>query len=55
MARRCVYCNRIITEERKFVSQSVIDAMIEEGILDKDFEKNEPLPICSDCLDSFSD
>lgn len=55
MARRCVYCNRIITEDLKFVSQSVIDTMIEEGILDQDFEKDEPLPICRDCLDSFSD
>lgn len=53
MARRCSWCNRIITEERKTISQSSIDILIRAGVIDPDFEKNQPLPICIDCLKHF--
>ncbi len=55
MARRCVLCNRIITEDRKFLSQATLDMLIENGVIDADYEKNQPLPICVECLDKLSD
>lgn len=52
MARRCRWCDRIITEERKILSQGTINFLKEEYGVD-DPEDTSALPMCSECLDKI--
>lgn len=53
MARRCRWCNKIITEERRIISQSTMDFIKEEyGVTDP--EETSALPMCIDCLEKMS-
>lgn len=52
MARRCRWCNRIITEDRNVLSQSTLDYLKKEyGITDP--TETSALPMCIDCLNKM--
>jgi len=53
MARRCRWCNRIITDEKRIISRSIIEMLKQEYGLEEDPEEKSALPMCIDCLESL--
>ena len=53
MARRCKWCNRIITDDKRIISRSTIEMLKEEYGLEEDPEETSALPMCIDCLESL--